>query len=307
MINRTLLSGLTGLAILASFFSCTSTGDHGEKTIRTIVPVTTTTPRTGKMTEYSELMATSAFLVKTVIKSPVTGYVEKCSVSPGDKVLKNQVLFQLRTKEAAALQHDSLGAMNITGVVNMKATLDGVVASIDHPQGDYVLEGDALSTLVVPGSLVFLLEVPFEMKSMIRVGQECNLILPDNRQVNALVKSVLPSMSGASQTQRMVLQPRSIVDIPENLMAKVRIVQAIKNSAVILPKSCILNDEIMKNFWVMKLISDSVAVKIPVETGINGTDSIEVVSPVFVATDRILNSGNYGLGDTAIVRIIKQK
>ena len=69
---------------------------------------------------------------------------------------------------------------------------------------------------------------------------------------------------------------------------------------------CILADEVMKNFWVMKLVNDSVAVKIPVETGINGTDSIEVVSPVFGATDRILTSGNYGLGDTAIVRIIKQ-
>ena len=307
MINRTLLSGLTGLVILAIFFSCKNTGDQGEKTIRTVVPVTTAMPRTGKMTEYTELMATSAFLVKTVIKSPVTGYVEKCSVSPGDRIIKNQVLFQLRTKEAAALQHDSLGAMNITGIVNMKASLDGVVASIDHPQGDYVLEGDALSTLVVPGSLVFLLEVPFEMKTIVRIGQAVKLILPDNKEVNALVKSVLPSMSGASQTQRMVLQPSSAIDVPENLMAKVKIVQAIKNSAVILPKSCILNDEIMKNFWVMKLISDSIAVKIPVETGISSPDSIEVVSPVFLNTDRILNSGNYGLGDTAIVRIIKQE
>jgi len=40
-------------------------------------------------------------------------------------------------------------------------------------------------------------------------------------------------------------------------------------------------------------ISDSVAVKIPVETGIQGSDSIEVVSPVFAPSDRILNSGNY--------------
>lgn len=307
MINRVLILVLTGLICLATFTSCRNSQDQDEKMIRPVVPVTVTTPRIGKMAEYTELMATSAFLVKAVIKSPLTGYVEKCFVSPGDKVVKNQVLFQLRTKESTALQQDSLGPLNIIGVAMMKSSIDGVVAIIDHPQGDFVQEGDALGTLVMPGSLVFLLEVPFEMKKMIRNGYEFKLILPDNMEVSAFVRSVLPSMSGASQTQRVILQPRSATDIPENLMAKVKIIRAVKNNAVILPKTCILNDEIMKNFWVMKLINDSMSVKIPVETGLKGTDSIEVVSPVFGSTDRILTSGNYGLGDTAIVRIIKNK
>jgi hypothetical protein len=307
MMNRVLILLLTGLVCLASLSSCHNSQDQDEKMVRTVVPVTVTLPRTGKMAEYTVLMATSAFLVKAVIKSPVTGYVEKCSVTPGDKVYKNQILFQLRTKEAVALQQDSLGSLNISGIAMMKASIDGMVASIDHPQGDFVQEGDVLGTLINPESLVFLLEVPFEMKSKIRSGHECKLILPENMEVNAFVKSVLPSMSGASQTQRVVLQPISAIDIPENLMAKVKIILASKNNAVILPKTCILNDEIMKNFWVMKMINDSIAVKIQVETGIQGTDSIEVVSPEFTATDRILNSGNYGLGDTAMVRIIKHE
>jgi hypothetical protein len=105
----------------------------------------------------------------------------------------------------------------------------------------------------------------------------------------------------------VVLKPLAETDIPENLVAKVKIVRVIKNNTVILPKSCLLNDEIMKNFWVMKLINDSVAVKIPVITGISGTDSIEVVSPLFSSTDRFLSSGNYGLGDTTIIRIIKNE
>ena len=114
-------------------------------------------------------------------------------------------------------------------------------------------------------------------------------------------------MSGASQTMQVVLQPRSLTDLPENLIAKVRIVRASKNNAVILPKSCLLNDEIMKSFWVMKLVSDTMAVKVPVITGIQGADSIEILSPALGSADRILTSGNYGLGDTAIVRIIKHE
>ena len=305
MINRALIFILTATGSLASLFSCTGSQDQGEKPVSTVVPVTIASPRTGKMAEYTELMATSAFLVKAVIKSPVTGYVEKCTVSPGDNVAKNQLLFQLRTRESAALQQDSLGPLNIRGLATMNASIAGVVATIDHPQGDFVQEGDALGTLVVPGSLVFLLEVPFELKNMIRTGQDCRLILPDKTEVGAKVRSILPSMSGASQTQRMVLQPLTVTNIPENLMAKVKIIRRLKTNAVILPKSCILNDEIMKSFWVMKLVSDTLAVKIAVEAGIQGTDSIEVVSPVFGPNDRILSGGNYGLGDTAVVRIIR--
>lgn len=305
--NRVLIPLYTGLACLANFTSCSSSQDQPEKTIRTVVPVTVSSPHTGKMTEYTELIATSAFLVKAVIQSPVAGYVEKCSLSPGDKTVNNQVLFQLRTKESDALNQDSLGSMSLRGMVPVKSKMNGIVATIDHPQGDFVQEGDVLATLIEPGSLVFLLEVPFELNKLIRSGQECTLILPDNTEVIANVKSVLPSMSGASQTQRMVLKPRFARDIPENLMARVKIVRNAKNNAVILPKSCLLNDEVLKNAWVMKLINDTMAVKIPVATGIRGTDSIEIVSPVFGAADRILNSGNYGLGDTAIVRIIRQQ
>ncbi len=298
---------LTGFICLITLSSCNERAGQDEKALRTVVPVTLTSPRTGEMAEYTELMATSAFLVKAAVKSPVTGYVDQCSLSPGDKVLKNQVVFLVRTKESAALQPDSAGAMNISGTVEVRASLDGVVSVIDHPQGDFVQEGDALCTLVQPGSLVFLLEVPYEMKKLIGTGQDCKLILPDNTEIPAFVKSLLPSMSGASQTQRMVLQPRAATGIPENLLARVKIVRKIKQNAVIFPRSCLLTDEIMEKFWVMKMINDTMAVKVPVVTGITGTDSIEVVSPVFTTTDRILTSGNYGLGDTAIVSIIRHE
>jgi biotin carboxyl carrier protein len=307
MINKTLIVILSLLVCMAIISACSNNQDQGEKSVRAVVPVTVASPRTGKMAEYTELMATSEVQVKAVIKSPVTGYVEKCAVSPGDKVLKGQSLFQVRTKESAALNKDSLGVLSGKGLISLNASIEGVVATIGHPLGDFVQEGDILCTLVVPSSLVFLLEVPFENKNMVRTGTDCMLILPDHSEVSAIVRSVLPSMSGASQTQRVVLQPRSFQVIPESLMATVKIVRNAKNDAVILPKSCILNDEIMKNFWVMKLINDTLAVKVTVQTGIKGRDSIEVVTPRFSATDRFLSSGNYGLGDTAVVRIIRKE
>jgi len=295
------------LVCTLTFWSCRNNTGQEEKAVRAVVPVTIISPRTGKMSVSMELMATSAFLVKASVKSPVTGYVEKSAVSPGDNVARNQVLFQVRTKEAAALQHDTLGAISLSGMLTIKASIQGVVATIEHPQGDYVQEGDILCTLVVPSSLVFLLDAPFGLKPLVRTGSECRLLLPDNSEIIAEVRSVLPSMTGSSQTQRIVLQPRTVTNIPENLMAKVKVVRQVKNNAVILPKTCILNDEIMKNYWVMKMVNDTLAVKVPVQPGMTETDSVEILSPVLLPADRILSGGNYGLGDSAVVRIIRQK
>lgn len=296
---------LFGSLFLALLVSCRNSGTTEEIPVRAVVPVTITTARTGMMTEYTELPATSSFLQKAVIKSPVTGYVEQCLISAGDRVANKSLLFVLRTKEATVLQQDSSRAMGITGLIKVKASMDGVISQLDHPKGDFVQEGDALCSLVLPESLVFILEIPFEMKNYIRPGDNCMLHLPDNETISAVIRNVLPVMTGASQTQRVVLSPSVHSSLPENLIARVRINRSVKKSALILPKSSVLSDEVMKNFWVMQLVSDTLAVKVPVKTGISGVDSIEIVSPAFTLTDRFITSGNYGLGDTVVVRIIK--
>jgi hypothetical protein len=55
----------------------------------------------------------------------------------------------------------------------------------------------------------------------------------------------------------------------------------------------------------MKLVHDSLAIKTPITKGAETKDSVQVKSPVFSETDRILISGNYGLPDTALVKVIR--
>lgn len=296
---------LQGLSCLVFLFACRNVQETDGKAVRAVVPVTVTSVRTGIMAEYAEFPATSSFLEKAVIKSPITGYVEKCFVSAGDRAKMNEMLFELRTKEATILYQDSVHALGITGLIQVRASIEGLVSVMNHPKGDFVQEGEPLCTLVLPQSLVFILELPYELKDYIRLGTECILLLPGNEKLNASIHAVLPAMTGASQTVRVILQPRIPKPLPENLMARVKIIRSIKNNVLILPKSSVLSDEVMKNFWVMKLINDTIAVKVPVVAGITGADSVEIVSPVFLPSERILTSGNYGLGDTAVVRIIK--
>jgi hypothetical protein len=56
----------------------------------------------------------------------------------------------------------------------------------------------------------------------------------------------------------------------------------------------------------MKMINDSTAVKIPVKTGIEKGDTVQIISPHFLPEDKILSGGNYGLPDTALVTVNKQ-
>ena len=53
----------------------------------------------------------------------------------------------------------------------------------------------------------------------------------------------------------------------------------------------------------MKLNNDSTAVKVPVKTGIETGDKVEILSPEFSLQDKILLNGNYGLADTALVTV----
>jgi hypothetical protein len=56
----------------------------------------------------------------------------------------------------------------------------------------------------------------------------------------------------------------------------------------------------------MKLLNDSTAIKIIVSKGFENNEEVEIINPVFLPSDRIVLTGNYGLPDTARVTIIKE-
>jgi hypothetical protein len=50
-------------------------------------------------------------------------------------------------------------------------------------------------------------------------------------------------------------------------------------------------------------LNDSIAVKTNIKKGIENNDSIQVVEPMLSDSDRIILSGNYGLSDTAKIKV----
>jgi hypothetical protein len=120
---------------------------------------------------------------------------------------------------------------------------------------------------------------------------------------SGIINKELAQMSFSGQTIQYLVKPVTNEFIPENLLAIIEITIRNIKSNQILPLECLLSDEMMQNFWIMKLINDSVAVKVKVKPGLKNKKEVEIIDPIFNSSDLILSSGNYGLNDTALVRI----
>lgn len=299
---------ICALFVCLLFSACKSAAndnaDAAPQEVRT--PVTVTTIAYEPLQQSIDLNATSTFLQQNFVKSNLIGYIQKSNIKYGDHVHKGEVLFVLKTKEAKAIgnvvnQLDS--NFNFSGVNYIRADASGYVVQVNHQAGDYVQDGEQLAVISDSKSFVFVMNVPYEYKQYIPVGKQVQLTLPDSERLMATVKPSLPIVDSASQTQQVALAVNLPHSIPVNLVAKVKIIKVSKQSAPTLDKKAVLSDEALNTFWVMKMINDSTAVKVPVKTGIESGDKVEILSPEFSPKDTILLTGNYGLSDTAFVKI----
>ena len=285
---------------------------HKETTVteetktETNTPVTVTTMSYDPLEEHIELNATSTFLQKSVVKSNLTGYIKSVNIKYASTVSPGQVLFTLKTKESEAIGNtiNKLDpGFKFSGVNSVRASVGGYVSELDHQVGDYVQDGEQLTVISNVNSFVFVMDVPYEYKQYVTSGKQVEVTLPDGERLLGSVQSFMPFMDSVSQTQAVAIKVNLPHQIPQNLVAKIKIIKVSKAAASSLPKAAVLSDETQSEFWVMKMISDSTAVKVPVKKGIETGDRIEILSPTFNPADKIIITGNYGLPDTAKVKI----
>ena len=294
---------LSGLTI---FISCKSKdpAPADEATAETRTPVTVTSMSYDPLKEFIELNATSSFLQQSFVKSNLNGYVKKANIKIGDYVNTGQTLFVLKTKEAQAIGN-SVNSLNpdfkFSGINIIKANAHGFVSELNHQAGDYVQDGEQLAVIRDSKSFAFVMNVPYEDKPYVSIGKQVEVILPDEERLLGSIFSSMPRIDSISQTQLFAVRVNTSHSIPENLVAKVKIIKVSKTTAATLPKKSVLSNETLSEFWVMKLIDDTTAVKVEVKKGIESGDRVEILSPDFSPKDKILLSGNYGLADTAKV------
>jgi len=264
--------------------------------------VAVVSPTTGTISEYETLNATTVFLLNDAVRAPIAGYIKSVNVTPGQVIKQGDVLFSIQNKEAAAIK-DSL--FPFKGMIVVKATEAGVVKAVDRQQGDYLQDGDEFCTIANNASLVFMLDVPFELHKYIKADHAYSVSLPDGETTQARISSQIPEMDRTVQMEKYLLRPAAPLNLPEGLIANVKIPTTSQTNATILPKKAVLSNETQSEFWVMKVLHDSLAIKVNIEKGLETKDSIEIKSPVFNKEDRILISGNYGVPDTLKIKIVK--
>ncbi len=273
-------------SIVISFvaFGCGNNTDNTEQV--SAVPKTSvqvTSIRSGSVSDNLELFATTVYLKRNIVTAPIPAFITKVNVHLGDRVSQGAILYELESKERRALGNQTSKldtSLTNFGVVKVKAPASGIISTLDKQQpGDYVLEGGQLCTIAESNDLAFQLNVPYEFNAFIKQGKTCTIILPDNSIHTVTIITPLTAMNMASQTQSILAKATESLFLPENLIVRVLVNKGNDNSKQILPKSCVQSDEMMKEFWVMKLINDTTAVKVPVTVGNKNQSEVEIVSP----------------------------
>ncbi|MBH8571106.1 HlyD family efflux transporter periplasmic adaptor subunit [Microvirga sp. STS02] len=271
--------------------------------------VTIGTVQSDTLTDVLRLSAVSAFPAKDALRATTTGYVLPPSPVVGQQVRAGQTVFTIQTKESRTLHLDKLTGdprLRFSGIIPIKSARSGVLATVDKLAGDYVQDGEQLGLTYDRSRFGFVLDVPVTQLRYVHTGQSCRVILPDGRVLPGRVAEVLATADVSIQTQRYTIRPTGQVpDLPENLAVQVELDRTAPRQASTLPRGAVLTDETQTEFWVMKLLNDSTAVKVPVTVGAQEKDHIEIKAPRFSPHDRILLSGNFGLDDTAAVKVTR--
>ena len=299
---------LLGLSLFFAGNSCQTSGPaNSEVAPKVSTPVTVLSVGNAPISSMLRLNATTQYQRKNTVKSIINGYIVKSFVNQGDVVRAGKPLYAIQTKEGDALSKFAArdSSFAFTGKHTIVAPTSGIVVEVTKQTNDYISDGEQLCVIAEQNSFVFLLNVPFELNKFTLPGQKCSVILPDSTVIDGVISGKLSAVDPVSQTQSYIVKPLKSVIIPENLSTIVQITKNSKTSAQVIDKSCVLADETMENFWVMKLINDSTAVKVAIKTGITEDNKIEILSPTFTLRDRIVSTGNYGLPDTAFVNIIQ--
>lgn len=298
MVNKLLWAVLFSVLLCA----CSRPSQDAAEALRG-TPVTVTQVKQKYLNDTLSFYGTLQFLNKTAISSPITGFVHAVNIEVGDQPPYGKTLFTIQSKEAAAYPKEIADTMFKNSLISVKASHVFQIDSILVQSGDFVQEGQVLCQIVDPASMVVQLNFPFEKTPLVKAGRSCEVLFPDGKKYVAAVSKVIPEVDAASQTQLAYVKMKSSALFPEKLNVTVIFVVAAAAPSYVLPSEAVLTDETMHQFWVMKLINDTTAVKENVLIGKKSLQEIEISYPVFDTKDRILLSGNYGLPDTARVML----
>jgi len=261
-------------------------------------------PIRGDIQMKEQLNGQVLYLNKTTITAPTNGYVTAVNIEIGNKVKKGDLLFKIQTKESIALQKTKIANSDQFGIIPVFASASGFVNKLEISQGNfYISQGDAMATIVENSHQVIQVNAPYESAILLLNNKNIEVELPDNEVLMAVFNKSVPVVDPISQTQKIFFKLKKNISLPENLNVIVKFLKEEKSNSILLPKEAVFTNETQDNFWIMKVIHDSLAIKVPIIKGMENNAKIEILSPELNLIDKIIQSGGYALPDSTKVKI----
>ncbi len=295
---------LLNLALCTCFLSC----KKSEPTVITkkaAIDVTTALVRRGDLQEYLTFNGVTIYQRKEDIRSNVTGYVTQMRYRVGDAIYNGQVFATVRTKEQDALRDavkiDSSLARFI-GSMALKSNASGIIKTLSVTKNDYIAEGDILASVVQPQSLAIQLNVPFENRNKIEIGLPCEILIPDGSHIAATITKKLATVDAFSQSQTYLIELPN-TDLPEGLSVQVKLLDKESKDVLTIPKSALQTNELLTDYWVLKVEHDTLAVKTAVIPTLKNDTITGIISEGLKPNDQVITQGAYQMQDSTFIKI----
>lgn len=258
--------------------------------------------------EYLTFNGVSQFQKKENIRSNVTGYVSYMKYKIGDRIRKGQVFASVRTKEQDALREAikiDTSLAKFVGPLSIRSNATGVITVLNVQNNNYMAEGDVLATVVEPRSLVVQVNVPYEYEDSVSIGSTCEIIFQNEETITAKITGKLPTIDTVGQSQSFLISlPNE--DLPENLNVQVRMVYLEDAKAMTVPKTAVQTNELLTEYWVLKLNKDSIAIKHSVTPKLKNDSLVQIESNGLQLGDMVVTEGGYQMQDSTLVSFKKQ-
>ena len=298
---------VVAVILIAIILSSCGSNDESGSAVNSGAKVKTAEPQKMDLTEYITLNANTVFLKKEIVRATFQGFIEKIYKSIGDRISSGDILLEIKTKESAADHNLQVPLDNETfnGIIQIKAKSDGVLTELYYNAGDFVSDGEQIAIIANPSSLRINLNVPYQYTAKININTSCEIFLPNGKVISATIQKIIPRVDLTAQTQTYILEMHQSERLPENLNVNARIPIRTVRNAITLPLKAIMTNETLDQLWVMKLISDTLAVRVDVSKGIENDKYVQITKPELSLTDRIIVDGAFGLPDTTKIIIGK--
>ncbi len=295
------------IPLVLCFFSCK---EHSttKVVLKTPISVKASNVNEQDLKEYLTFNGVTQYQKKENIRANVTGYISWMPFKIGDPIKLGQAFAHVRTKEQDALKEaikidSSLAKFSNPLLINSNSS--GILTVLNIQKNDYVAEGDVLATISQPNSLIIQVNVPYEYEDYIKIGTVCDVIFQNGESISSKITGSLPEIDPIAQSQTFFIA-LPYANLPENLNVIVKTMYREAKKSLCIPKEALQTNELMTDFWVMKIFNDTLAIKSSVVPLLRNDSLIQIKSEDVKLNDWVITEGSYEMQDSTLVAIQKQ-